>query len=89
VTFKAAKEILAEFSRVTKKYAIIQLGQSLSEGAVPDENGTMGGTLSETEIDRLLSNYRFKVLEKRLVHSLEDDNSEIFHILCEKEPESC
>ncbi|MCK4711802.1 MAG: methyltransferase domain-containing protein, partial [Marinosulfonomonas sp.] len=84
VTFKVTKEVLSEFARVTKKYAIIQMGQNLSDGAAPDENGTMGGTLSEGEVDALLLDHGFKVLDKRLVHTLPDDNSEIFHILCEK-----
>jgi len=84
VTFKVAKKVLAEFARVTKKYAIIQLGQSLSDNKAPDENGTMGGALSEQDIAQLLDQHGFKILEKRLVHSLPEDNSEIFHYLCEK-----
>lgn len=88
VTLKVAKKILSEFSRVTKKYAIIQLGQNLGDDMRPDENGTMGGSFSAQEIDELLLEYNFRVIEKRLVHSLPNDNSEIFHMLCEKVPAS-
>ena len=44
----------------------------------------MGGSLSEKAIHKLLLDNKFKVIEKRLVHSLEQDNSEIYHYLCEK-----
>jgi ubiquinone/menaquinone biosynthesis C-methylase UbiE len=84
VTYSVAKDVLKEFSRITKKYAIIQLGQNFESGFAPNENSTMGGSLSEKAIHKLLLDNKFKVIEKRLVHSLEQDNSEIYHYLCEK-----
>ncbi|MBL6638332.1 MAG: class I SAM-dependent methyltransferase [Planktomarina sp.] len=67
VTFSVAKEILREFARITKKYAIIQLGHNRKTGFVPDENSPMGGWLSEKDLTKLLNSYGFEVVEKRLV----------------------
>ena len=50
VVFSVAKDILREFARITKKYAIIQLGHNRTTGFTPHENSPMGGWLSEMEL---------------------------------------
>lgn len=84
VVYRTAKEILREFSRVTKRYAIIQLGQNRQEGFVPDEGTPMGGSLSEADIYQLLKVNRFEVIEKRLVLSHNKEGTDIYHFLCKK-----
>ena len=84
VVYRVAKDILREFSRVTKQYAIIQLGHNRSEGFVPDEETPMGGVLSEKDTYKLLKDNGFEVLEKRHVLSHDDDGSDIYHMLCKK-----
>ena len=86
VTFSVAKEILREFARITKKYAIIQLGHNRKTGFVPDENSPMGGWLSEKDLTKLLNSYGFEVVEKRLVLERDEEESDIYHILCKMAP---
>lgn len=83
VTFDIAKQVMGEFSRICKKYAIIQLGQNTKAGFNPDPDGTMGGSLSATDIKNFFKDYGFKITDKRLVHSLKEENytSEIYHYL--------
>lgn len=85
ITFADARKALAEFNRVTSKYAIIQLGQNYdgTTGHVPD-NAPMSSLLSADQIDELLLENGFEAKERRKVKSDPSDNSEIFHILCEK-----
>lgn len=85
IVFKEAKQALAEFARVTKTYAIIQLGQTTNaKGATPLANDAMGSKLSATQVDNLLKSVGLTVVERRLVKSDPADQSEIFHILCKK-----
>lgn len=84
VTFRHAKTILKEFARVTDRYAIIQLGHNRKGGFAPDEDVPMGGWLSEADTVALLSDYGFKVLDKRLVLKRDDDGTDVFHFLCQK-----
>jgi len=86
VVFSVAKEILREFARITKKYAIIQLGHNRTTGFVPDENSPMGGWLSENELTKLLNGYGFEVMEKRLVLEHNEEGTDIYHILCKMAP---
>lgn len=85
IVFRDAKQALKEFARVTNKYAIVQLGQTtLSKGKTPLANDAMGSNLTEKQMDNLLKASGFKAIERRLVKADEEENSEIFHILCEK-----
>ena len=86
VVFSVAKEILREFARVTKKYAIIQLGHNRKKGFTPHENSPMGGWLSEKELTKLLNGYGFEVVEKRLVLEHNEEGTDIYHILCKMAP---
>lgn len=84
VTFRHAKTILGEFSRVTKKYAIIQLGESTGEGRMPDDDETMRGALSPAGVDKLLKEHGFVAKDRRFVKENKNEDSKIHHILCEK-----
>lgn len=84
VTFRHAKAILQEFSRVTSQYAIIQLGHNRKGGFVPDEDVPMGGWLSESDTLALLKDHGFEVLQKRPVLKRDDDGTDVFHFLCQK-----
>ena len=85
IVFRDAKKALKEYARVTSKYAIIQLGETtLSKGKTPLANDAMGSNLTEKQIDNLLKASGFKAVERRLVKDDPDENSKIFHILCEK-----
>lgn len=80
-----AKLALAEFVRVTKRFAIIQLGentQSRSEKVYGDT--VLASRLSSAGNKRMLNDVGLKIIEKRLVKSDPNSNSEIFHYLCEK-----
>ncbi len=83
VVYEAARKMLAEFSRVTSRYAIIQLGEDPSGHADPDEDEVMGSRMSRAAVDTLLQDIGLRVLDRRLV--LENiDGGDIHHILCEK-----
>lgn len=85
IVFKDAKQALAEFARVTKTYAIVQLGQTTElKGTRPRAGEAMGSKMSAKQIENLLSSTGFDIVEKRLVKSDEAENSEIYHILCKK-----
>lgn len=85
ISFADAKKALAEFGRVTRKYAIIQLGQSTAEQAVtPVRDEAMGSKLSARQNRRLLASAGFRVIDRRLVKEDPDAQSEIYHFLCKK-----
>ncbi|MFN4172962.1 MAG: class I SAM-dependent methyltransferase [Pseudorhodobacter sp.] len=83
VTFGMAKQMLAEMARVTSKYAILQLGNSLKGTRMPADDEVMGGNLSRAGVDKLLKSHGLKVRDRRLVKS-DEEVGEIHHILCEK-----
>jgi ubiquinone/menaquinone biosynthesis C-methylase UbiE len=84
IPFGVAKQALAEFSRVTKKYAIIQLGHQRAGGQTPDDRYTMSTMMSAKAINTLLRDNGFSVVAKRLVKSSDEGESRIYHFLCEK-----
>lgn len=84
VTFKVAKAILKEFSRVTKSHAVIQLGHNRKDGFTPAEDSPMGGSLSEKDTLRLLKENRFEVIDKRLVLEHDKQGNDVYHFLCKK-----
>ncbi len=85
IIFKDAKKALAEFARVTKSYAIIQLGQTTAaKGTTPRAGEAMGSKMSAKQIENLLASVGFSIVEKRLVKADEADASEIYHVLCKK-----
>lgn len=83
VHFGTAKQILAEFSRITRKYAIIQLGETPGKGRTPDDDEVMSSLMSRKAIDALLKAHGFSATDRRLVKTVED-GGEIYHIMCEK-----
>ncbi len=85
IVYKDAKQALAEFARVTRSHAIIQLGQTMaSKGAQPQAGEAMGSKMSAAQIKTLLKAVGFEIVEKRLVKQDEAAQSEIYHILCKK-----
>lgn len=83
VPFGAAKKMIAEMSRVTSRYAILQLGNSFGDDTTPNDKDVMAGNLSRDSVDMLLLDYNFEVLERRLVRE-NQRGGEIHHILCRK-----
>jgi len=67
VTFKQAESALKEFSRVTKKYAILQLGQrerGVYRRRLPKANEKMESWLYPDEIEEMLEEVGFKITNK-------------------------
>ena len=85
ILYRDVKKTLAEFARVTSKFAILQLGIKLTEPyLVPPEDEKMGSRMSEKQTDDMLAEYGFKTLKARKVKGTRDGTSEIRHILCER-----
>ena len=84
ITYADARKTLAEFSRITKKYGIIQLGHNVLETADPAMDQTMDTIMSEEAVDALLREFDFKVIERRLVLEGPAEGGQMHHILCEK-----
>lgn len=85
IVARDAQKALSEFARVTKKYAVIQLGENTTEaGEAVDPNFVLGSRLSAAGNTTLLAEVGLKIVEKRLVMSDPDNNSTIYHFLCEK-----
>lgn len=84
VTYPVSLEALAEFSRITSRYAIVQLGHNTEGDRAPDADETMNHSHSEAAIDGLLSDVGLKVLDRRTVLTNPDAHEVMDHILCEK-----
>lgn len=85
IVAKDAKKALSEFARVTKQYAIVQLGentQDVNKAIYPDV--ILESKLSADGNAELLGEVGFEVVERRLVKSDPEMNSNIYHILCRK-----
>ena len=83
VTFGVAKKILAEMARVTRKYAILQLGNNIDADQIPRDDLAMGGAFSMSAVDTLLQDHGFKVINRRLIRTA-PEIGEIHLTLCEK-----
>ncbi|MEL7114648.1 MAG: class I SAM-dependent methyltransferase [Pseudomonadota bacterium] len=83
VVFADAKKMLAEFARVTSRYAIIQLGENPNDDLTPAEDDVMGSKMARESVDLLLADHDLVVKDRRFVHSV-DGEGDIHHILCEK-----
>lgn len=84
VTYADARRALAEFSRITAKYGILQLGHTVGAPAAPEPGKTMDMIMSEAATDALLEEFRFRPVERRLVMEMPDIQGRMCHILCEK-----
>jgi len=82
VTFAQAKNMLAEFARVTNRFAILQLGHSFPKLGYPDDDDVMAGRMTEAQVIALLAKHGLDAKEWRLVK--DDGEGKISHILCEK-----
>ncbi len=83
-----ALKALAEFARVTRKHAIIQLGEHSTGGA--DDVAALSDTiplhsqLSSKGNEEMLKGLGLKIVEKRLVKDDPEDASHVYHFLLEK-----
>ncbi len=85
IVARDAKSALAEFARVTKRYAIIQLGENTqTRSSTVDGDYILGSRLSSAGNVKMLKSFGFNVVEKRLVKSDPDQNSNVYHFLCER-----
>ncbi len=83
IRFGPGKETLAEFARVAKTYAIIQMGQEITPtDDYPKDNERKGSRLSGAQLEALLDQIGFKIHEKHLCSREEEDNSEIYFYVC-------
>ncbi len=83
VLFADAKRMLAEMARVTRKFAIIQLGHDPNGHRMPADDEVMGSLMGRAEVDALLAGNGLEVTDRRLVKTMED-GGEIHHVLCRK-----
>jgi ubiquinone/menaquinone biosynthesis C-methylase UbiE len=85
IVAKDALKALDEFARVTKQFAIIQLGESIStDGEEIDPDHILESRMSDKDNKKMLKDAGFKIVEKRLVKTDKDMNSQIFHFLVKK-----
>ncbi|WP_159086930.1 class I SAM-dependent methyltransferase [Loktanella sp. Alg231-35] len=85
ILYRDVKKTLAEFARVTRKFAILQLGVKLTEPyVIPPDDERMGSRMSVDQTRDMLSEYGFKEIDARKVKDVADKTSEIRHILCER-----
>ncbi|THD82849.1 class I SAM-dependent methyltransferase [Aliigemmobacter aestuarii] len=82
VTFGAAKAMLAEFARVTRRYAIIQLGVNTAGDEDVADDEVMAGRMSRTSVEALLRDHGFMPVDFRCVKT--DESEEVHHILCHR-----
>lgn len=84
IVFSHAKRTLAEFARVTSKYAIIQLGNAAKGHEMPADDEIMSSKMSMAAVDEMLIEHGLTPVERRLVKSDDGAEGEIHHILCKK-----
>ncbi|PUB12836.1 class I SAM-dependent methyltransferase [Yoonia sediminilitoris] len=85
ILFRDVKTTMAEFSRVTKSYAIIQLGINLTAPfEIPPDDEKMSSRMSMEQTEDFLLEYGFIVTDSRFVKGVRDQTSEIRHLLCKK-----
>ena len=82
IHFGDAKVALAEFVRVAGPHLILQLGEAIEGGRMPDDNETWHSSMSPKMVEQILTDHGLEIVEKRLVKEDTDENSRIHHILC-------
>jgi len=86
LSFGDAKKALAEFSRVTKSQAILELSvrkESFARPRLPREDEVMGGLLYPQELEELLATFKLRVVKKS--EPIKDSGDWHMHAyLCEK-----
>lgn len=82
ILFDHARRVIAEFARVTSKYAIIQLGERKDGVEAPQDDEVMGSKMTGAAVDKLLLANGLEPVERRLVKT--HDGGEINHVLCHK-----
>lgn len=86
VSFKDARTVLTEFARITKTYAIIQLGHTNATPRTPAEDEAMACFMSPDAVTTLLRTHGFEPVDRRLVVANPETSNEIFHFLCHRVP---
>lgn len=84
ILFGDAKKALSEFIRVSSRHVIIQLGEAITGGRMPDDTETWHSVMSPEMIEETLKGHGLEILEKRLVKHDPEENSRIHHILTRK-----
>ncbi|MEM6594668.1 MAG: class I SAM-dependent methyltransferase [Pseudomonadota bacterium] len=83
-----ALQAMREFARVTRRYAIIQLGEHSSEGASShrelSDATPLHSQLSAAGNAAMLAEIGFSIIDKRLVKHDPDEGSAVYHVLLEK-----
>ena len=86
ISFRDARKALAEFARITKTYAIIQLGHTNATARTPAEDEAMACFMSPDAVTNLLRTHGFEPVDRRLVVANPETSNEIFHFLCHRIP---
>ena len=85
ILFKDVKTTMREFARVTRRFAILQLGVKLTEPSeLPPDDERMGSRMSLEDTKSFLMDYGFKLIDDRVVKGTRNKTSDIRHMLCEK-----
>lgn len=85
VSFGDAKKTIEEFARVSKGYAILQLGYRVNAPFdKPQDDERMGSRMSREDVIDLLTDYGFEEIESRKVKELDNGDSEIHHFLLKR-----
>jgi ubiquinone/menaquinone biosynthesis C-methylase UbiE len=86
LSFGDAKKALAEFSRVTKSRAILEISarkESFARPRLPREDEVMGGLLYPRELEELLATFKLRIVKKS--DMIKDTGDWHMHAyLCEK-----
>lgn len=81
ITFSDAKVALAEFARVTRTYAVLQLSErTVGTGLMPEEDAAMRDLMDRGQVNALLKDHGFDPIERYPVR--EGSDFQINHILC-------
>lgn len=84
VSYENARAVLTEFARITKTYAIIQLGHTNATPRTPAESEAMACFMAPDAVTDLLRSHGFEPVDRRLVVANPETQNEIFHFLCHR-----
>ena len=86
INYSDAQKTIAEFARVSRSYAILQLGFGLNEPfEVPADDERMGSRMSRDQVTDMLQAHGFAEIESRKVKVLDGGRSEIHHFLLKRQ----
>ncbi|NNL72909.1 MAG: class I SAM-dependent methyltransferase [Silicimonas sp.] len=83
ITFADARKALADFARVTRSFAVLQLCETNDgQGQTPAEDAAMRDLMERADVDALLIDHGFNPIERFLVREDAEGVSRVHHILC-------